>query len=110
MHFSACIIRLHMRNILHRRTAPGISLAVAAGRQAMPSLSKINQRSVKNARQHLKLGNAGAYARSVSAAIRCASSVGQVRALWAAVDSDDMGRWLVGPVDCPVARDEQVAA
>ena len=55
----------------------------------MAQLSKSNATGVKSARLHLRLGNEGAYARSMSGMHRAASAP-QQSAIWAAVRDDGM--------------------
>ena len=70
----------------------------------MPTLTAVNVKQVAIARSQLA-DNPGFYARSLSAAIRCASTVQQVRALWNVIDADDAGHLFddSNPL-CPIAK------
>lgn len=55
----------------------------------MANVSKSNAQGIKTARQHLMLGNAGAYTRSMAGLHRAASAAQQAL-IWAEVMRDEM--------------------
>jgi hypothetical protein len=55
----------------------------------MAKLSKSNEAGIKNARQHLRLGNDGAYVRSMAGLHRAASAA-QAKLIWEEVVRDRM--------------------
>ena len=60
--------------------------------------------TIASAREHLRAGDRGAYARIMSAAIRRAMSDRSARALRAAVIADGMRTWILGlDTHCPLA-------
>jgi hypothetical protein len=71
----------------------------------MTTLSKSNAREVQNARTHLRLGNSGAYVRSMSGLHRSASTA-QQKAIWEAIQYDAMELHFARFNGCLVAAPE----
>lgn len=59
----------------------------------MAKLSKSNEAGIKSARLHLRLGNHGAYARSMSSLHRAASTA-QQKLIWEEILRDEMELWF----------------